>query len=155
MKTIGVFLATGSCLRCLPPRPRTYTVTTTADTGPGSLRQAILDANANVGADTIAFNIVGSGVHTIAPASAAAADHGRRHDRRLHAAGVAAPNTNAPDQGTNAVLLIEIDGTNAGTGSDAAVLFFAPGSGGQRRPRPRHQPRHSTPASASRASPAW
>ena len=47
----------------------TYTVTSTADTGPGSLRQAILDANASPGADTIAFNIVGSGVHTIVPAT--------------------------------------------------------------------------------------
>ena len=47
----------------------TYTVTSTADSGAGSLRQAITDANANPGADTIAFGIVGSGVHTIAPAS--------------------------------------------------------------------------------------
>ena len=38
----------------------TYTVTTTADSGAGSLRQAILDANANAGADTIAFNIAGA-----------------------------------------------------------------------------------------------
>ena len=31
----------------------TYTVTNTSDSGAGSLRQAILDANANTGADTI------------------------------------------------------------------------------------------------------
>ncbi|MGN6543573.1 MAG: DUF4347 domain-containing protein, partial [Aureliella sp.] len=43
----------------------TFTVTNTNDSGAGSLRQAILDANANVGADTIAFNITGTGVHTI------------------------------------------------------------------------------------------
>src|SRR5262245_3824364 len=43
----------------------TYTVTNTADSGAGSLRQAITDANANAGTDTIAFNIPGSGVHTI------------------------------------------------------------------------------------------
>jgi hypothetical protein len=36
----------------------------------GTLRQAIEDANATVAvADTITFNIVGAGVHTIAPAS--------------------------------------------------------------------------------------
>ena len=35
----------------------TFTVINTADSGGGSLRQAILDANANTGADTIAFNI--------------------------------------------------------------------------------------------------
>ena len=45
----------------------TYTVTSTADSGAGTLRQAITDANANPGEDTIAFAIVGSGVHTIQP----------------------------------------------------------------------------------------
>jgi hypothetical protein len=35
----------------------TFTVTTTADSGAGSLRQAITDANANSGADTIDFAI--------------------------------------------------------------------------------------------------
>ncbi len=43
----------------------TYTVTNTADSGAGSLRQAITDANANGGADTIEFNIAGAGPHTI------------------------------------------------------------------------------------------
>jgi hypothetical protein len=43
----------------------TFTVTNASDSGAGSLRQAILDANANAGADTIAFNIVGAGVQTI------------------------------------------------------------------------------------------
>lgn len=45
----------------------TYTVVNTADSGAGSLRQAIMDANSNPGADTIAFNIAGTGVHTITP----------------------------------------------------------------------------------------
>ncbi len=48
----------------------TYTVTITDDSGAGSLRQAITDANANAGADTIAFNIAGAGVHTITPLTA-------------------------------------------------------------------------------------
>ena len=44
----------------------TFTVNTTADSGPGSLRQAIIAANANgMGIDTIAFNIAGAGPHTI------------------------------------------------------------------------------------------
>src|SRR3954451_25438676 len=39
-----------------------YTVTNTYDAGAGSLRQAIIDANANPGADIIRFNIaVGGG----------------------------------------------------------------------------------------------
>jgi hypothetical protein len=44
------------------PTPRlaqaaAFTVTTTVDSGPGSLRQAILDANAAPGPDTISFAI--------------------------------------------------------------------------------------------------
>ena len=46
-----------------------FPVINTDDSGPGSFRQAILDANANAGPDTISFNIPGAGVHTIAPAS--------------------------------------------------------------------------------------
>ncbi len=107
----------------------TYPVTTIADSGAGSLRQAILDANANPGADAIGFAIVGSGVQTIAPTSALPKiTDGVTFDGYTQPG--SSPNTNAPDQGTNAVLLIEIDGTNTGTGSEAAVLFFAPGSGG-------------------------
>jgi hypothetical protein len=43
----------------------TYTVTNTADGGAGSLRQAILDANASPGSDEIAFDIPGAGPHAI------------------------------------------------------------------------------------------
>ena len=68
MRTIG--LHSWPCSAPFVALGNTYTVTSTADSGAGTLRQAILDANANPGADTIAFNIVGSGVHTIAPASA-------------------------------------------------------------------------------------
>ncbi len=40
----------------------TFTVTNTNDSGPGSLRQAILDANASPGKDTIAFALPGPGL---------------------------------------------------------------------------------------------
>lgn len=43
----------------------TFTVTTSADGGPGSLRQALLDANAVPGRDTVEFRI-GTGPQTIA-----------------------------------------------------------------------------------------
>jgi hypothetical protein len=46
----------------------TFIVTNTNDAGPGSLRQAILNANANPGSDVITFNI-GSGLQTITPTS--------------------------------------------------------------------------------------
>src|SRR3712207_1886955 len=42
-----------------------FTVTNTNDAGPGSLRQAIIDANALGGLDSIGFNIPGGGVKTI------------------------------------------------------------------------------------------
>ena len=49
----------------------TLTVTNTADSGAGSLRDAITQSNSSVGVlDTIAFAIPGAGPHTIAPASA-------------------------------------------------------------------------------------
>src|SRR5688500_17386794 len=43
----------------------TFTVTNTNDTGAGSLRQAILDANAAAGPDDIDFNVGGGGAQTI------------------------------------------------------------------------------------------
>ncbi|HVD96870.1 MAG TPA: T9SS type A sorting domain-containing protein [Cytophagaceae bacterium] len=48
----------------------TFTVTNTNDAGAGSLRQAILDANANGATDIINFNITGTGPFTITLASA-------------------------------------------------------------------------------------
>ncbi|MEL6250875.1 MAG: hypothetical protein AAFR87_02590 [Bacteroidota bacterium] len=42
-----------------------YVVTNTNDNGPGSLRESIIQANTNIGADTIQFNIGGPGVNTI------------------------------------------------------------------------------------------
>src|SRR5215472_14386906 len=49
-----------------PGTPLVFTVSNTNDSGTGSLRQEILDANA-MGGGTINFNIGGSGVHTISP----------------------------------------------------------------------------------------
>src|SRR5262245_61166727 len=59
---IACSLLPGSALKAA-----TLTVTATADSGPGSLRQAILDANANAGPDEIRFNIPAAGVQTINP----------------------------------------------------------------------------------------
>lgn len=52
-------------------RAAAFAVTTTADSGPGSLRQAITDANASPGLDTITFAIGATGSQqTIQPATA-------------------------------------------------------------------------------------
>ncbi len=95
----------------------TYTVTTTADSGAGSLRQAILDANGNPGADTIAFNITGSGIQTIAPLTALPTITEAVTINGYSQPGASA-NTNAPNQGTNAVIQIEIDGANLALGDN-------------------------------------
>jgi hypothetical protein len=50
--------------------PAVFVVTSTADAGPGTLRQAILNANANpngAAADEIHFNIAGAGIQVIRP----------------------------------------------------------------------------------------
>jgi hypothetical protein len=49
--------------------PATFSVSNIADAGGGSLRQAILDANASAGPDRIVFAIGGAGVHNINPAT--------------------------------------------------------------------------------------
>jgi len=44
-----------ACSLCAQTKPTTFTVTTFADSGPGSLRQAILNANAEAGPNRITF----------------------------------------------------------------------------------------------------
>ena len=95
-------------------RATTFMVTNTGDTGAGSLRQAITDANGNPGPDTVAFDIPGAGVHIIAPASALPKITGAVTIDGYTQPGASA-NTNAPDQGLNTVLQIEIDCTNGGS----------------------------------------
>jgi hypothetical protein len=87
----------------------TYTVTSAADAGAGSLRQAILDANANPGADVIHFNIAGGGVQTIALASSLPTISEALTIDGYSQSGASA-NTNPPEEGSNAVIRIEIDG---------------------------------------------
>ena len=92
----------------------TMLVSTIDDSGPGSLRQAILDNNAdsaNTAADTIDFNIPGTGVQTIQPLSELpAVTHPVVID------GYSQPGSKPNDlaQGDDAVLSIELDGSNAG-----------------------------------------
>src|SRR5215831_15958668 len=105
----------------------TYSVTTTNDSGVGSLRQAILDANGHPGADTITFNITGSGVQTIAVASSLPAVTDPVTIDGYSQTGATA-NTNPPDAGTNAQIMIEIDGTNT-TFPDSTLQFVAGSTG--------------------------
>ncbi len=109
MKRIPVVLI-GMWLIAAHSGAATFTVTSSADSGPGSLRQAITDANAAGGADTIAFAIVGSGVHTIALATELPDITGPVTIDGYTQPGSSA-NTNDTSQGLNTVLAIEIDGS--------------------------------------------
>jgi hypothetical protein len=109
VKGIRTFLILALCAVAAPLAANTYTVTSVADSGAGSLRQAILDANGNPGADAIAFAIVGSGVQTIKPATNLPSVSESVVIDGYTQSGSAA-NTNGPGLGSNAVLKIEISG---------------------------------------------
>ena len=114
-----------ACACAISSHAATFTVTTTADSGPGSLRQAITDANANAGADTIAFNIPGAGVHTISPATALP-----NITQPVTIDGYTQPGSavNTDPVATSAVLLLELEGSAAPTSSGLKVMLAAAGS---------------------------
>lgn len=91
-----------------------FVVYNTSDSGPGSLRQAILDANADPYASIVLFNIAGTGVHTISPASPLP-DITQPVVIDGYSQPGATPNTNGDGLGDNAVLGIVLDGTTAGS----------------------------------------
>ena len=101
-----------------------FVVSNTNDSGPGSLRQAILDTNANPGADMITFAIPGSGVHTIT-LNSALPNITDTVDIDGYTQLGASANTLAV--GDNAVLQIDLNGANAG---DASGLTLDAGSSG-------------------------
>jgi IPT/TIG domain/S-layer homology domain len=100
----------------------TFTVTNTNDSGAGSLRQAIVDTNAAVGADTIAFNIPGAGVHTITPATALPLIN-----EAVTIDGYTQPGSspNTDPIATNAVILIELDGSAVNLGNGLYIGYFS------------------------------
>jgi len=62
---LGLFVTLfAAALHTVPASATTYTVSNTNDSGNGSLRKAIADANAHIGADTI-WLIIGTGEKTI------------------------------------------------------------------------------------------
>jgi titin len=91
--------------------PTIYMVNTVADAGGGSLRQAILDANAHPGSNTIAFNIGGGGQKSIALTESL-------------------PNITSPvildattQPGFSGVPLIELNGAAAGTDAIGLAVY--------------------------------
>src|SRR5437867_6756079 len=127
-----------------PTPGMTFTVTNTAVSGLGSLRQAILDANGNAGIDTIAFNIPASdpncspttNVCTITPTAAfplppitdrVTIDGYTQRPCASNVAPCSHPNMLAV--GDDAVLLIVLDGS-AHTDSNIALLLQGAAAGG-------------------------
>lgn len=96
-----------------------FTVTNTNDSGAGSLRQAILDANALNGADTISFNIAGSGLQTIALTAALPTITDTVTINGYSQPGAMA---NWASVGDNAVILVAIDGSRAGAGASGLQI---------------------------------
>ena len=88
----------------------TFTVSNTNDSGAGSLRQAILDANATSGADTINFSVAG----TISPASPLPTITEQVTINGYSAPG-AVQNSAGTGSGFNGTLVVEIEGSMAGT----------------------------------------
>jgi probable HAF family extracellular repeat protein len=88
----------------------TFRVTTTADAGPGSLRQAILDADAHPGLVAIAFAIPGSGIHTISPTA----------PLPVITNAVVLDGSTQPGYATTPV--IELTGAHAGPGADGLTV---------------------------------
>ena len=136
-----------ACLMAAQPAhaSTTFTVNSTGDDGDQSpldnvcdasqeggectLRAAIQQANATSGADTINFNIPGTGVQTIHVnchgLRGAARDNGASNDKRLHPAR-SLPNTLAV--GDNAILKVELDGTNVPSGNSGLEISTADSS---------------------------
>jgi parallel beta-helix repeat protein len=103
-----------SAIEGLEPRTlfAVFTVTTTADAGPGTLRQAIDDSNVAVGKDSIAFAI-GTGAQIISPLTALPA--------LTDTAGTIVDGSSQPGFAAGAPV-ITIDGSSAGTGSNGLQI---------------------------------
>ncbi|HTR04468.1 MAG TPA: S-layer homology domain-containing protein [Thermoanaerobaculia bacterium] len=96
----------------------TYTVVNTSDSGAGSLRQAILDANAGgTGPHTVAFAIPGSGVQTIALASSLPGPN-------VASGGLTVDGTTQPGYAGSPLIAIACSDT-----SQIAFQFFGSGGG--------------------------
>ena len=105
----------------------TFVITTTADAGAGSLRDAIIQANSNPGLDTIDFHIAGSGIRTIELASPLPV---------ITSAVTIDGSTNDPNYAPGNAPLVQIDGLHAGSAANGLTIGdygaagpIAPGSG--------------------------
>jgi hypothetical protein len=113
------------CLERLEDRlaPATFTVSNVSDSGTGSLRQAILDVNASTDTtNTINFALSGSGLQTIVPQSPLPTI---TRPVVLDGYTQSGASTNTLTSGDNAALMVELDGSEAGTTASGLTLAAA------------------------------
>src|SRR3954454_19867562 len=103
----------------------TFVVSSVADSGAGTLRQAIIDANTAAGTDTITFAIAGAGLHTISPASNLP---NITEAVIIDGYSQSGSSVNTLALGDNAVLQIEVNGANISNGTG---LHFVGVNGGE------------------------
>ena len=113
--------------------PTTYSVVNTSDAvglGAGSLRQAILDANANAGPDIIDFSITGTSgaIQTITLTTALPLITDQVFIDGSTQNGFSA-NTLSVGAGNNAAIKIQLNGANLLTGGEVGLYFNSAGSG--------------------------
>ena len=105
--------------------PKTFVVTNTNDSGPGSLRQAMFYASQSntPPADTIDFDIPGTGPFVISPLSPLPT---LKHATMIDGYSQPGASANTLAQGDNAVILIQVDGSL--TGFSDGITLAAGGS---------------------------
>ncbi|MEO0599962.1 MAG: DUF4215 domain-containing protein [Myxococcota bacterium] len=107
-----------------PTLAATFTVTSTADSGAGTLREAVESAEASAGADTIAFAIPGAGVHVIALDTPLP-----KIEETVLIDGLTQPGASCGPRGSGHTLMIQIDG-QAYTAHGHGLRFLRPGATG-------------------------
>ena len=103
----------------------TFTVTSTNDSGPESLRQSLLNVNASPGPHAVQFSIPGAGVHTLAPLTP-----WPELTNTVALDGYSQPGskTNSLQLGSDAVLLVRLDGQKLTNSIDPALVLHSSGS---------------------------
>ena len=103
----------------------TFSVTSTNDSGPGSLRQALLDVNASPGPHAVQFSLPGGGVHTLAPLTPWPAP---TNTVALNGYSQPGSKPNSLQWGDDAVLLIRLDGQKLTNSLAPALVLHSGGS---------------------------
>jgi len=126
MKTTALLIALVS-LATLSITASTFTVTNLNDSGTGSLRQAILDANTTAGTDTIQFNLPGSGIQTIVLSNSLP-----DITNAVAINGYSQPGSRANTlaAGNNAVILVRLDGYKTTNSSPIGLNFTGTAASG-------------------------